>query len=252
MKTKNKNKFINGFTLIEMAIVMGIFLFVISAAVGIFLSIVANQKKILAEQQLLNQLSYAQEYMSKALRAATKEGLEATNNCLVDSSNSNSELTGYTYLFTNYDVSSSLFRGIRFLNQSDHDNLGNALCQEFFVEPNNNTQPVSATNPLVIKETKYMGGYGDVTDAKTNNLTPAGLTINSVRFSLNGSDGSASNCGGKTTSCGTCDNNSNCPAFYADPQPRVTILMDVQIPQDSLEPERVFETTVSQRNLNQK
>ena len=61
----NNNK---GFTLIELIVVMTVFLLVIGAAMGIFISIVQNQKKILSEQELLNQISYVEEYMSKALR----------------------------------------------------------------------------------------------------------------------------------------------------------------------------------------
>ena len=62
-----KNK---GFTLIEVIVSMAVFLLVAGMAVSIFISIVTQQRRILSEQQLIIQLRYVLEYMSKALRMA--------------------------------------------------------------------------------------------------------------------------------------------------------------------------------------
>lgn len=62
-----------GFTLVEMLIVVLIFSIVIGAAVGVFVSAIKIQKYNLTYQQLLNQVSYAMEYMSRAVRMAAKD-----------------------------------------------------------------------------------------------------------------------------------------------------------------------------------
>jgi len=219
-----KIKSSKGFTIIELIVVMAIFLLVIGAAIGIFLSIVKNQKKVLAEQQLLNQISYAEEHMSKALRMAKTEG--TTENCLVDPfSADHSDHPGYIYLLTRYD--NGIFRGVKFINQSDND-----ACTEFFWD--------SATNQL--KELK-----DSTNDSNATALTSANLQINSVKFSVNGSDGSAySNIchGNPSQDCGASKDDSV--------QPRVTITLNVKVPNDSQEPNRIIQTTVSQRNLTSK
>jgi len=218
-----------GFTLIELIIVMAVFLFIIGAALGIFISIIQNQKKILVEQQFLNQISYVEEYMSKALRMAKTEKNE---NCL--------GYPGYIYLLTRYDSASETFRGIKFLNQSN-DTI---YCQEFFLD--NTTDPAHP----VLKEIK--NGIEESKDIpgteKAVALTPPNLQISSIRFSVNGSDGSASSnvCpSGTTTDCGASDQDSS--------QPRVTILLNVTIPGDNQgTATRTIQTTVSRRNLNVK
>lgn len=236
-----KNK--KGFTIIELIVVMAIFLFVIGAAIGIFLSIISQQRRVLAEQQLINQISYVEEYMSKALRMATVSNMDTDPaSCLPP---------GYIYLLTNYDTAGSgLFKGIKFINQSD----GNS-CYEFFLDVDN-----------ILKERKN--------NESAVALTSSNLQINSIRFSINGSDGSATvpdpltwvSCMG-TDSCGASD------LDYI--QPRVSILLNVRMPADSQGPAiqcsqtvacpetyacdlsakkcvttRTIQTTVSQRNIN--
>lgn len=107
----------------ELVVVMAIFLFVIGAALIIFLSIIENQRSILVQIQTLNQVSYAQEYMSKALRMAKRQTSE---NCIED---------GFIYLLTRPDGSGT-YRGVKFLNQSIKDADGNPQCQEFYIGEN--------------------------------------------------------------------------------------------------------------------
>ena len=73
MKKIIKEKKSAGFTIIELIVVMAVFLFVIGAAISVFISIIQHQKRVLAEQQILNQISYVEEYMSKSLRTANTE-----------------------------------------------------------------------------------------------------------------------------------------------------------------------------------
>ena len=111
-----------GFTLIELIVVMAVFLFVIGAAITIFISIFQQQKRILSEQEFLNQISYSEEYMSKALRAAET----VTDSTCVPA--------GYSYLLTHYNSGSGFYEGIRFFNQSNTADSGapDPICQEFY------------------------------------------------------------------------------------------------------------------------
>jgi hypothetical protein len=211
---------------------MAIFLFVIGAAIGIFISIIQYQKRVLSEQQLLNQISYAEEYMSKALRMAKAE---LNEDCLVDALNN--DHPGYIYLLTHYDQPSGLYRGIKFINQSDIDpSTGFPVCQEFFLDGNG-----SANNPYILKEKR-----GSNTPVA---ITPTDLQINSIKFSINGADGSTTGC----NNTDQCQAPNCCGTSEIDTvQPRVSILLSIQLPGNNQEPTRIIQTTVSQRNLNVK
>ena len=69
-KFLNKNK---GFTLVEMLVSILIFSIIIGAATGVFVSAIKLQRYSLTHQQLLDQTSYAMEYMSRAIRMAQKD-----------------------------------------------------------------------------------------------------------------------------------------------------------------------------------
>jgi len=101
----------NGFTLLEILVGLVIFTIFISSAVGIFISILRYQRQVLAKQELLNQTSYAVEYMSRALRMAKKD---VTGECITF--NKNYELTKGG-------------KGIKFINHMQDDE-----CQEFFLK----------------------------------------------------------------------------------------------------------------------
>jgi len=212
--TKGKSK---GFTLIELIVVMTVFFLVIGTAIGIFISIVQHQKRILSEQELLNQTSYVVEYMSKALRMAKKDDV---GNCLVDEYGTS--YPGYIYLLTR--PISGFYTDIKFLNQSDLDALGNPVCQEFYLDSSGSTP--------VLKETKN----GIPLDGTP--LTSEKLNINSIRFGINGNNG----CYGAGCVNGASKEDSS--------QPRITIILDVQVKAGS--PAIKIQTTVSQRNLNVK
>lgn len=62
-----------GFTLIELLVAVVVFMIALTALVGVFASALRNQRYILASQQLLDQSSYALEYMSKSLRMAKED-----------------------------------------------------------------------------------------------------------------------------------------------------------------------------------
>jgi len=62
-----------GFTLIEMVVATAIFVLVMTAASGLFVSGLRAQRQSLAHQQVLSQTSYLMEYMSRAVRMARKD-----------------------------------------------------------------------------------------------------------------------------------------------------------------------------------
>ena len=60
-------------TLIELLVSAFIFSLVVGAVIGIFVTALETQRKILARQEILSQVGYALEYMSKSLRMAKKD-----------------------------------------------------------------------------------------------------------------------------------------------------------------------------------
>lgn len=103
-----------GFTLLEMIVVIGIFSLFSGAILGIFISSVNSQKRILAQQEILDQANYLLEYISRSLRMARKDDLSGTN-CL------NGEKV-------NYEISRA-GQGIKFQNYKKQ-------CQEFYLDGN--------------------------------------------------------------------------------------------------------------------
>ena len=63
------------FTLIELLIVVAVFSIITEAIVGVFAMVLYSQRKILEEQEILNQISYAIEYMGRSIRMAKKDDL---------------------------------------------------------------------------------------------------------------------------------------------------------------------------------
>jgi hypothetical protein len=69
----------------ELLVVIAIFSIAIGSITGIFISGLSSQRRILAEQDILNQISYAIEYMGRAIRMAKKDDISIsgqTKNCL--------------------------------------------------------------------------------------------------------------------------------------------------------------------------
>ena len=88
-----------GFTLIEMLVAILIFSIIIGAATGVFASAIKLQRYSLTHQQLLDQTSYAMEYMSRAIRMAQKD---TTGGC-TGTANKNYKSTGNDIKFVTYN-----------------------------------------------------------------------------------------------------------------------------------------------------
>ena len=114
-----------GYTLIEVMVAVGIFTIVIAAPTGFLVSSIKGQQKALASQEVLDETSYALEYISRSLRMAKKE-----LNCeskLTPSTCACLKNAGYG---TNYELTRE-GRGIKFTNYQNQ-------YQEFFLDINDN------------------------------------------------------------------------------------------------------------------
>lgn len=97
-----------GFTLVEMMVTVLIFSIIIGVVIGVFVSAIRMQRYNLAYQQLLDQTSYAMEYMSRAIRMAVKDD----GTC---------GFSGYNYITSNGNTK------IEFQNYEGD-------CQEFYLD----------------------------------------------------------------------------------------------------------------------
>ncbi len=101
-----------GYTLVEVLVSAAIFSLILGSLTSFFLSATAIQKKSLASQEMLSNVSYVLEYVSRAVRMAKKDDLGSVN-CLTGDK-------------VNFELTYS-GQGIKFRNYLDQ-------CQEFFVE----------------------------------------------------------------------------------------------------------------------
>lgn len=140
-----------GATLIELTVVLAVFFIIISATIGIFISIIQQQKKILSEQELLNQVNYAMENISRQSRTAVAD---STGSCL------GSSFINYYYLLTHYDSGAGFYNGIKFISYDNN-------CHEFFLDTDG-----------VLKEIKNAGSPQNILSDK--------FEIKYARFIING------------------------------------------------------------------
>ncbi|OGZ27468.1 MAG: hypothetical protein A2365_03285 [Candidatus Nealsonbacteria bacterium RIFOXYB1_FULL_40_15] len=97
-------KLSKGFTMVEMMIASVIFSIVFGAAMAVLVSSMKLQKYNLVHHQLLGQVSYASEYMARALRMAVKA---EDSSCIAQDSNFE---TGESYVkFVNYKGDCQIF-----------------------------------------------------------------------------------------------------------------------------------------------
>lgn len=96
-----------GYTLVEIMVGVALFMIILAAPVSFFVGSLKAQQKVLFSQQLLDNISYSSEYISRALRMAKKDV-----NGICITSKKNYELTREG-------------AGIKFLNYHD-------VCQEFY------------------------------------------------------------------------------------------------------------------------
>ena len=93
-----------GFSLLEIVVVLTIFMIVMGVVVSIFLSMIKEQKKVVVEQELLNQISYATEYMARTIKGA-----------LADTPGTSLSIKGDIYSMTH--TTGGFYSGIKFITQ---------------------------------------------------------------------------------------------------------------------------------------
>lgn len=137
------------FSIIELLVVVLIFSIVIGAAVGVFVSALKIQKYNLSHQQLLNQVSYAMEYMDRSIRMAMDDELGLCIPSWADYLVSNG---GQKIEFMNYEGNCQEFylsgTQLTFFNSNIHPNPLPLTSDDFTVTSlqfslidTNNTQP---------------------------------------------------------------------------------------------------------------
>lgn len=140
-----------GFSLIEILVAIAIFSVIVGTAMGVFASAIKSQKRVLAQQELLDQTSYAMEYISRALRMARKD---ISGSCLTTVGAGN-----------NYETDGNRIRFLNYLNK----------CQEFFFENNQ------------IKERKSTDSTAANFEASLP-LTAQKILVNQFKVNLSGQD----------------------------------------------------------------
>ena len=113
----NNNQKTKGFTLVETLVALLIFGFVSVILVNIFVSVLNSQKRILQNQELMNQSSYALEYMTKAIRMAEKD---MTGTCSgAAGENFRVGTSPVSIAFLTYDIKDSSYKCVQFLIENN-------------------------------------------------------------------------------------------------------------------------------------
>jgi len=142
-----------GYTLIEVMAAVVIFSLVLSSLMGFFIGALKSQRNNLANQELIDNVSFVLEYMSRSLRMARKDDVVAKGET--------GEINCLSQTKVNYEISHS-GQGIKFRNYKNE-------CVDFYVEDGR------------LKEWKKVGELESL-----NFLTPASIEIDS--FAIGPSD----------------------------------------------------------------
>lgn len=136
MKTKlnNANK---GMTLTELLTAMAMFSIIIGAISGVFISAIRSQIRVFAVQEIVDQTSYALEYISRQLRMAGKE-----LNCIDREDISSCDCLNTEGYGANYENPNDDTSAIRFL---DYD----GRCRQFLLEDNQIKEQISDDHKAV-------------------------------------------------------------------------------------------------------
>lgn len=139
-----------GFTLIEILVVTAIFGTLMIAVAGLFVSVLRTERSILASKKVLGQISYATEYMSRALRMAEKDKGQG---CITSGSN--------------YEVNVAK-DSIKFRNA-----LQGGDCQEFFLDTAN-------------QQLEYRIGIGTPDEDVLDLTSSPDIIVDNLQFEISG------------------------------------------------------------------
>ncbi len=170
IQSKNKkNKLIAGVSIVELIVFLAVFFIILSATVSIFMAVIRQQRNTLRDKDVVNQVNYAIDYMSRITRMAIRD---YTGSCLGTS------FINYDYKLTRFHSASGFYRGIK-LKSYD------GFCHEFFLHfdgrikerKNNVTRDILASgrlNKFVIKHLRFIidGNKNKGGNPPTNLLQP--------------------------------------------------------------------------------
>lgn len=150
-----------GFTIMEILVAMTVFLIVLMAFLGLFISALREQKNSSDKVHLLNNGSYAIEYMTRAIRMAEKNIGLADDSCVADKKN---------YAQPYGDIS------LQFLktewDPTANGGVGDYIQKCYLFYLNN--------NKVVMKKSSNSTTSGFPVDPE--DLTPADIIVSSLRF----------------------------------------------------------------------
>lgn len=169
-----------GITLVELVVVLAVFSVIIGVTAGIFNSFISQQRRILAEQELLSQTSYAVERITRQLRDSSED---VSGACLGGS------FIGYYYSLSNFDSINNFYQGVRVLTK-DGD------CYNFFLDTDGILKEVkNGSNPEAILSDKFnvshvrfvVNGDKTLNGTSSSNLVQPRISVSiKLQFEVNG------------------------------------------------------------------
>lgn len=96
----------SGFTLVETLVSLAVFSLIIGSVLAIFTSAIKSQRRILSEQQLIDQTSYFIEYIGRSIRMAQKD---TAGSCANSGSNYKTNAAGSEIIFLDYENRCRIF-----------------------------------------------------------------------------------------------------------------------------------------------
>lgn len=137
MEPRLIKKLNKGFTLVETLVSIALFGIISLILINVFIVSIKTQTRILQGQELVEQSSYALEYMGSKMRMAIKD---ETGSCI-----------GLSNVGKSYGLDTN---SIIFLSP-DSANIDNYLCRQFFLDSNSIKERVSV-------DTSVPGGSGNI------------------------------------------------------------------------------------------
>ncbi|MGM0438972.1 MAG: PilW family protein [Patescibacteria group bacterium] len=157
MKKINQNE--KGFSLIELLVVIGVFSGLMSIITGIFIANFEMQRRTMAVQKTIGEISYAMEYMGRTIRMAKSD---SAGSCLNESDSKN-----YTYGVPEDDNGNEQ-QGIQFIDYKDS-------CIKFFLDEEEKVLKKGVREDGNWEEYNLTSGLLDIKGFhSTSNLLPDG------------------------------------------------------------------------------
>lgn len=183
IKTKNKK---SGFTLIEMIVSVGVFSIVVTTAVGALLVIISTNQQLQAEQNVMTNLSFALDSMTRELRTGSAYFCGSVNSDTAQVAGSGTRIF-QTSSNDHYDLDKSYVRDC-----ADGNNSNSNFHGVSFIEGGNSISGVSTNRRIM-----YYLDNSDSSDKKLmrrvgsdepQSIISSGLEIINADFFVTGSD----------------------------------------------------------------